>query len=70
MRLSGLDSLVHNQVDDSMNGKGDTQRPRTVSDEEWAERWKRVFRAVRDERLAGADHRRAVDQRVAEEAGE
>ena len=36
-----------------MNGKGSRQRPRSpgVTDEEWAEKWKRIFRSVRDERL-------------------
>lgn len=47
-----------------MNGKGDTQRPRLVTDEEWEERWKRVFRRVRDDRLAEAPLRRARDQRI------
>ena len=26
-----------------MNGKGDTQRPKQVSDEEMEENWKRIF---------------------------
>ena len=26
-----------------MNGKGDTQRPKEISDEEFEENWKRIF---------------------------
>lgn len=29
-----------------MNGKGDTPRPRLVSDEAWARSWERTFRSV------------------------
>ena len=39
-----------------MNGKGDTQRPRRISNEEWDERWKAIFRKPADERLAEMRH--------------
>ena len=35
-----------------MNGKGDTPRPRTITQEEWEERWKLIFQRPSDERLA------------------
>jgi hypothetical protein len=44
-----------------MNGKGDAIRPRQISDEEWDEKWKRIFRAVKDDRLREAPKRKAHD---------
>lgn len=35
-----------------MSGKGDTPRPLSISQEEWEERWKRIFQRPKDERLA------------------
>ena len=45
-----------------MSGKGDGQRPRTVTDEEWDERWKRIFRRVRDDRLREAPAWQAIQE--------
>jgi hypothetical protein len=35
-----------------VSGKGDTPRPRQISDEEYDERWKAIFRKPKDKRLS------------------
>jgi len=34
-------------------GKGDSQRPRQIGDEEWAENWNRAFRSTEEESCSG-----------------
>ena len=45
-----------------MSGKGDGPRPRGCTDEEWDEKWKRIFRRVRDDRLREAPAWRAIQE--------
>lgn len=48
-----------------MSGKGDTPRPRKISDEEWDERWKAIFRKPRAQGLA--EMRELLNSAMAEE---
>jgi len=45
-----------------MSGKGDGPRPRGCTDEEWDEKWKRIFRRVRDDRLREASAWGAIQE--------